>query len=188
MPLHKLQADDFSNRETVTQITMFMATMALLYGATLIQGGDPIWHSDDYDTANLLPGSPESWGIILLCGGSLMMYGMLRGRRRTYLVGNWIAICWNLFFSLAFLRESIESRFIDKAESPLGFGAFVTYLGISGIFLLLVNTYRGKNALPENTATITAPHQRRRGPVAFSLQPVIHNLRYLPWRYRKLFD
>ena len=157
MPLHKLQADDFSNRETVTQITMFMATMALLYGFTLIQGGDPIWVGHAYDTARILPGSPESWGVILLLGAAFMMTGMLRDYRRLYLAGNWIAILWNLFFALSFLREAIKVRIDDDAGSPLGFGAFVTYLGISGIFVLLVNTYRGKNALPSDQETVSQP-------------------------------
>lgn len=126
---------------------MWLATAAFLYGLSLMEG-KAIWVGHAYDTAKLLPGSPQSWGAILIAGSILMFAGMFTGRRSVFLTGLVTAMLWNLFFALSFLKEYIELRFDDEPGAPLGLGACVTYLGISGVFALLISTYRGKNAAP----------------------------------------
>ncbi|QMU19361.1 hypothetical protein [Gordonia rubripertincta] len=144
---HKLQPDDITARLSVQDITMWLATAAFLYGLSLMEG-KAIWVGHAYDTAKLLPGSPQSWGAILIAGSILMFAGMFTGRRSVFLTGLVTAMLWNLFFALSFLKEYIELRFDDEPGAPLGLGACVTYLGISGVFALLISTYRGKNAAP----------------------------------------
>ncbi|QGJ87270.1 hypothetical protein SEA_WOCKET_24 [Gordonia phage Wocket] len=148
---YRLQPDSFTARITVQDITMWVATVAGAYGISLIHGGDPIWVGHAYDTAKLLPGSPESWGVILLTGSLLMFVGMFAGRRKVFLSGVVTAMLWNLFFALSFLNEYIELRVDDIPGNPLGLGGFITYLGISVIFALLTSTYRGKNAAAPNS-------------------------------------
>lgn len=130
---------------------MWLATWAAAYGAALIQGGDPIWAAHAYDTAKLLPGSPESWGAVLLTAALLMFGGMFTGRRRPFLTGVVVAMLWNLFFAGSFLKEYIDLRLDDVPGNPLGLGGFITYLFIGGLFGLRISTYRRKNAAPTDT-------------------------------------
>lgn len=148
---HRLQPDAFTARATVQDTTMWMATCAAGYGLSLIVGGDPIWAGPAYDTARLLPASPESWGVALLVGALMVVGGMFTGRRRILLVGMWVGLLWNFFFALSFLSQFVQLRLDDHPGQPLGLGPFVTYLFISGLFALRISTYRGKNAAPPNT-------------------------------------
>ncbi|QDM56370.1 membrane protein [Gordonia phage Sidious] len=147
---HKLQPDNITARMTVQDITMWLATAAGAYGLSLMEGKS-IWVGHAYDTARLLPGSPQSWGAILLASAALIGMGMFTGRRTVLLTGITGAMLWNLFFALSFLKEYIELRVDDVPGAPLGLGACITYLGISGVFALLTSTYREKNATSSNT-------------------------------------
>ncbi|QZD97542.1 membrane protein [Gordonia phage LonelyBoi] len=147
---HKLQPDNITARMTVQDITMWLATAAGAYGLSLMEGAS-IWVGHAYDTARLLPGSPQSWGAILMTVAVLIGVGMFTGKRSILLSGIAGAMLWNLFFALSFLKEYIELRTDGVPGAPLGLGVCITYLGISGVFLLLISTYREKNAAPSNT-------------------------------------
>jgi hypothetical protein len=104
-----------------------------------------------YDTASLLPGSPESWGVILLCAAVFMASGMFTGKRWLFQPGLFIGMLWNFFFALSFLKEFVDIHTDDVPGSPLGLGPFITYLFISGLFALRISTYKEKNAAPTDT-------------------------------------
>lgn len=147
----RLQPDELTARATVQDVTMLMGTWAILYGAVTILGGDPVWMIPAYDTAQLVPYSPESWGWALLACGALIFLGMFSGKGRIMRVGLFSAGLWNFFFSYSFLHEYVKVRVEGEYAPGVGLGPVVTYAFVTLLFLSRVNTYRGKNALPQNT-------------------------------------
>lgn len=58
-----------------------IGTWAILQGIAINIGGVARWSNPAYDIANLMPGSPFTWGVILFVGGGLIMYGSLTDRK-----------------------------------------------------------------------------------------------------------
>lgn len=57
-----------------------IGTWATYNGLAIIIGGTLRWGNSAYDVVNLMPGSPYTWGIILVICGGLVMYGSLTSR------------------------------------------------------------------------------------------------------------
>lgn len=57
-----------------------IGTWAIFQGVMIILGGPLRWANPAYNTANLMPGSPYTWGVLIVLGGALIMYGSLTNR------------------------------------------------------------------------------------------------------------
>ena len=54
-----------------------LGTWAVIYGFLINIGGPERWGNPAYDVANLMPGSPYTWAVIILVAGMLTMLGSL---------------------------------------------------------------------------------------------------------------
>lgn len=135
---YRLQPDDITARDTVQDLTMLFATGALVFGLFLLTQPNSIWNLDVYDSAKTLPGSPDSWGAILMTGSILMFAGMWFGRRYLMLLGTMVAAAWNFFFALALLPAAIDGK--------IGYSSVGVYVVIFLVHVIIFVTYRKGNA------------------------------------------
>lgn len=147
----RLVPDSISAQETTQDVTMLAATWAVLYGIVTVIGGEPIWRIPAYDTALLVPYSPESWAFVLIAIGLSIFVAMHIGNRKLMFTGLFLGGAWNLFFAMSFFIEWWDTHRGNGPSDGIGLGPTVTYLFISGVFLLRVNTYRSKNAAKKTT-------------------------------------
>lgn len=143
---YRLKPDGISAQQTTQDVTMLIATWAVGYGLVTVIGGAPIWRVPAYRTALMVPYSPESWAIVLIFIGFSIFIAMHIGSRKLMFTGLILGGAWNLFFAMSFLIEFYNTHKGDGPSEGIGLGPTVTYLLISGVFLLRVNTYRSKNA------------------------------------------
>lgn len=54
-----------------------LGTWAIYMGLLINLGGEARWANPIYHVADLMPGSPLTWGFIMLAGGFLVMFGSL---------------------------------------------------------------------------------------------------------------
>ena len=62
-----------------TMCIRMLGTWAIVHGLLTILNGAARWASPVYDTVRLLPGSPYTWGVILVCAGILVLWASLKG-------------------------------------------------------------------------------------------------------------
>jgi hypothetical protein len=81
-------------------VTRLLGTWAIVYGALIFIDGTQRWADPVYQIINLVPGSPFSWGTLLIIGGLITMAGSLHRKnfplpnfRVTYPTIDWIG--WN---------------------------------------------------------------------------------------------
>jgi hypothetical protein len=128
---------------------MWLATWAVVYGVVTFIGGAPFWSIPAYETALLVPYSPESWAVALILIGVFMFAAMFIGHNRLMVWSLLSGVLWNFFFTLAFAKEFYDSV-VSAGPNP-GLGPVVTYAFITGVFALRAPTYRKKNASKTNT-------------------------------------
>lgn len=76
----------------------FLALTAFAFGAVIIachlESGVRRWQAAAWRYAALVPGSPATWGIVILTAGILLLYGCTTRSRRALVVGFTIAFLW----------------------------------------------------------------------------------------------
>jgi hypothetical protein len=100
-----------------TAVIRILATWAVIHGLLVILGGIGRWNGPVYQFVRLLPGSPYTWGVILMLGGFLALYASIRGvdyvikiNKNTIVsyriiknAGLWIIAVWCALFSAGFI-------------------------------------------------------------------------------------
>lgn len=119
---------------TTQAFARLLATFAILQGMTIMLGGERRWSESQYDTAQLVPGAPGSWGVILFLTGAVALYGSLTCRLRVAVGGLVAAGVWCAFFAIA-LAEAILT-IPGAAATP-----FTTYSILTVAFMLAAAAY-----------------------------------------------
>jgi hypothetical protein len=107
--------------------TWALSLWSVYYGTATIVGGKQRWAAAAYETALLVPGAPESWGITLLLGGVISIIGWLTHSRILLIIGSGIGFFWSIGFAISLM--------ITLAGNPtVGFGGFGTYILLAVMF------------------------------------------------------
>ena len=146
-----------------------IGTWAIFQSLAISLGGPDRWANPAYDVANLMPGSPYTWAVILLIGGALIMYGSLTNghlpfKNFTYKqitfdgrlryknvtvdwnsqqirnVGLKIVGCWLLLFGFAFIAMIMQLP-------DIGFGAGSRDVLLSVICMIMTKVQEPKRGL-----------------------------------------
>lgn len=146
---YRLKPDNITAQDTTQDTTMWLATWAVVYGVVTFIGGAQFWTIPAYETALLVPYSPESWAVALVLIGVFMFAAMFSGIGRLMVWSLFAGVVWNFFFTLSFAKEFYDS-ITEDGPNP-GLGPVITYAFITGVFALRTSTYRKKNATQTNT-------------------------------------
>lgn len=80
-----------------------LGVIAVAFGATIVachvESGASRWSAAAWAFALEVPGSPATWGVIILAAGAVLLYGHYRDQYRTRLYSAHLAFWW--FCSLA---------------------------------------------------------------------------------------
>ncbi|AOE44548.1 hypothetical protein SEA_JUMBO_37 [Gordonia phage Jumbo] len=136
---YKVEPDSISAVQNTQDTLMLYATWGFFYGLALVAQPDQIWAFGYYETAKMVPGSPDSWGIFSMIGGILIFIGMMvRPKPALCAMGLAFLVVWNFFFAFSFFREYLN-------DMSIGFQPCITYLVLCLWGITLVSTYRKRN-------------------------------------------
>ncbi|QGF20290.1 hypothetical protein SEA_SIXAMA_111 [Gordonia phage Sixama] len=93
--------------------TVIMYAFPIAYGVMTFIFGDALWGAGTvYDTAQNIPGAPQTWGAYTFICGLMILYGTrtkIKDRRALYiLVGCGLQSIWSTFFALTFIIDCID--------------------------------------------------------------------------------
>lgn len=92
-------------------VTTLLGVFPIGYAILTFCFGDPLWAgAPTYDTANSVPHAPESWGVVAVCAGVLILVGEYTRHHRLIVAGAGVQSVWCLFFSVAFLTDSLDKH------------------------------------------------------------------------------
>lgn len=83
------------------------------FGVLAFCFGDGLWGSRAYDTAQLVPGAPQSWGALSMLFGMMVIFGpLLRGRHewRVSAIGCWLMGVWCYIFAIFLATDAIKRQ------------------------------------------------------------------------------
>ena len=112
-----------------------IATWAIFQGLMLIIGGEARWTSPVYDVADLMPGAPLTWGIIVLVGGIIILCGSLTDRHLPFKHFNikWPSLRYNVNGKVEPYLKSIEVDWSSEQFRNMGLGLVAAWLFLFGI-------------------------------------------------------
>lgn len=115
--------------KAVSDLTGWMyAGLAIVYGTSIIVGGEDRWAAPAYKTALTVPGAPATWGAVFLTFGVILLVGVITGRTTPIRVGAGLCALWCMFFAVTFLVETIRNDAVGYG-GPILWGWFaVMYL------------------------------------------------------------
>lgn len=127
-------------QDLIQDLTRLLASGAILWGVFTVIGGIEKWSTPIYKTALQFPGAPESWGIVAIATGGMLLAGSLLGPkgRKLILIGGYGCGIWNMFFAGSFLKEFLGA-------SQVSAGASIQFATSSVVFILLTSIYRKRN-------------------------------------------
>jgi hypothetical protein len=102
-----------------------LAWLAAMFGVAIIgchiESGGKRWAAAAWQFALQVPGSPATWGVVILGAGVAMLYGCFRHNRKAYHYGCCVAFGWFVVLCgasfLAFLTDPVVNPL-----SPLAWG------------------------------------------------------------------
>lgn len=100
--------------EGMTQLYMGLTTrltgyMFVLVGLAMASGGRERFVLPTYEPAQLLPGWPFSWGLLLVLAASGVLIGVARARARWIIVGLLAIGLWCAIFGLLALYAAVTN-------------------------------------------------------------------------------
>lgn len=117
-----------------------LSWFAILQGSFIIFGGLDRWSSPSFAAALLLPGSPPSWGIILVILGLSALVGSHMARLRPVIFGMFGGAAWCAFFAMAFGVTAMQNS-LASTTGVWAYGLIGTLYGLIGL------TYRQSRKL-----------------------------------------
>lgn len=96
MPERAARREDVD--KLIDQLGWLLTLIAITFGVVIIachiESGRKRWVATAWHYALIVPGSPATWGAVILVGGLLMAYGRAYSNIRAMYVGAWIAFGW----------------------------------------------------------------------------------------------
>ena len=113
---------------------------AITYGLITIFFGDELWELGHvYSSAKQVPYAPESWGILAIFCGVIILFGVFRGNFRSdyrgeamIRVGCLLFSAWCFVFAILFAWDCV------KYKTPIGLPGVANYL-----YMALLVVHRG---------------------------------------------
>jgi hypothetical protein len=108
--------------------------IATAFGATIIashiESGSTRWTAAAWSYALEVPGSPATWGAIVLAAGLTVLYGCRWNSRRARVLGTRIAFLWfcalDAAAALAFVSDMLDTDPVDTVN-PLAVIAWTCF-------------------------------------------------------------
>ncbi|WBF03894.1 hypothetical protein SEA_MAREELIH_111 [Gordonia phage Mareelih] len=93
--------------------TVIMILFPLAYGTLTFVFGDALWGKGTvYDTAQIVPGAPQTWGAYTFICGLMILYGTRtknKDRRARFIIlGCGFQVIWSAFFALTFVIDCLD--------------------------------------------------------------------------------
>lgn len=110
-------------------VTRTIGAWSIVSGLIILIDGPRRWHTHIFDTLNHMPGSPQTWGIIAIVSGLLVIIGSTTGIAVTSEltlrnIGLWIVAAWCMAFVVGFLWAAFHN-------STVSYNVGTTYLLIA---------------------------------------------------------
>ena len=109
---------------------------AIVYGTVVIAGGAERWSAPQFRTALMVPGAPESWGIVLVTFGTVSLIATFVGRAATAGIGSATIGFWWTLLASAFLVEARSSVVTSWTAVVSGYAFAALYYSVA--FLALI--------------------------------------------------
>ncbi|OZF25188.1 hypothetical protein CH296_28010 [Rhodococcus sp. 14-2496-1d] len=115
-------------------VTVVLGLLAVGYGALTFTFGAALWDgpSHVYGTALTVPFAPQSWGVVAVVAGALVVVGQLGDRHHVVVLGAAVMVLWFLFFAVSFVFDVVESGV------PLGSPGILVYTSLCVLMVLRV--------------------------------------------------
>ncbi|OZD74904.1 hypothetical protein CH273_25810 [Rhodococcus sp. 05-339-2] len=115
-------------------VTVVLGALAIGYGTLTFTFGAALWSgpSHVYGTALTVPYAPQSWGVVAIVAGVLVVTGQLASRHRVVVAGAAVMILWFLFFAISFLFDVVNSG------NPFGAPGVLVYTLLCVLMVLRV--------------------------------------------------
>jgi len=112
--------------------TLLLGTVSIGYGILTLTFGSALWDGPGtvYDTAQSVPGAPQSWGLVAIAAGALVLAGQLFHRHTLIATGALSMGLWFLFFAVSFAFD------IADARAPFGAPGVLVYAHLCVLMLL----------------------------------------------------
>lgn len=114
-------------------VTRTIGAWGIISGLLILVGGKKHWASHAYDTLNRLPGSPDTWGVIIALAGICVLVGSLSkitwGKYSLRNFGLWLSAAWCFLLVAGFVNAILMN--------PLSYNIPTTYflIGVLCIFI-----------------------------------------------------
>ncbi|MCG7595936.1 hypothetical protein [Mycobacterium sp. PSTR-4-N] len=125
--------------------SLCLGVIAVAFGATIIgchiESGGRRWAAAAWTFALKVPGSPATWGGLVLVAGVLIIAGYRRERQRLRIIGCWLAFWWFTALAaaacIAFAADLIRN---EDVVNPL---SLITWLCFAAMFRLHIRDEHG---------------------------------------------
>lgn len=112
-------------------VTTLLGVFPIGYALLTFCFGDPLWAgAPTYDTANSVPYAPESWGVVAICAGCLILLGEYMRRHVLIVAGALVQSVWCLFFAVGFGVDSVNHHV------PFGLPGTWVYFTIAALMVV----------------------------------------------------
>lgn len=95
--------------------------LAIAFGATIIgthvESGRHRWASRTWQIALQVPGSPATWGAVILAGGVLLCYGLVRNNGRAVRAGMMTGFLWFCALTATALAAFLDDLLDDVPDT-----------------------------------------------------------------------
>lgn len=112
-----------------------LSVFSILQGFFIFIEGQERWSEPSYRAALLVPGSPDSWGYVILAAGVVSLTGSILGKNLLITIGSYLASAWCGLFGIFFLAGVILYK-IPATTSV------ASYLTLSILFAMIGVVYR----------------------------------------------
>lgn len=126
--------------EIVDREGRFLGWLAAAFGTTIIashiESGQARWSAAAWSFALEVPGSPATWGAVILAGGAALLCGLMRDRRRLHMLGAWIGFVWFIALAVAALLAFSADLFDDRSLNLVNPLSMLTWVAFASMYQL----------------------------------------------------
>lgn len=99
-------------------VTRTIGAWSVVSGLIILFDGPRRWHEHTFDALNRMPGSPETWGLIAIFSGLVVVVGSVTGmtiakRVTARNIGLWVTAAWCIAFVVGFLWAAFHNASVS---------------------------------------------------------------------------